>query len=105
MAAGAAEHPRFGVQARGLGVVRHLDLRATRHQPIERFPFGGSCEYGCDNAQSPARPAMRLELTFEQPQSMPPHKGAQQVDGVGRGDLVGEGVGEARLPARINQEV
>ena len=93
------------MQARGLRVVRHLDLPAVRHQPIERFPFGGSGEHGCDHAQSPAHPAVCLELIFEQPQSMPSHEGAQQVDGVGGRDLVRQRVGEARLPARIDQKV
>jgi hypothetical protein len=45
---------------------------------------------------------MCLELTFEQPQSMPSHEGAQQVDGIRGRDLVRQRVGEARFPACVN---
>ena len=93
------------MEARGLRVVRHLDLRAARHQPIERFPFGGPGEHGGDHAEWPARSAMCLELIFQQPQPMPSDEGAQQVDGVGGRDLVRQRVGEGRLPAGVDQEV
>ena len=37
---------------------------------------------------------MSLKLADEQPKPMPADEGAEQVDGVGRGDLVREGVSE-----------
>ena len=83
----------------------HLDLRAERHQPVERFPLRGSGEHGGDDAQGLARAAVRRELDLEQPQAVPAHESAEQVDGVGGRDLVGERVGEARLAARVDQEV
>ena len=93
------------MEARGLRVVRHLDLRAARHQPIERLAFGGSGEHGGDDAQPSPRSAVCLQLAFQQPKPMPTDEGAEQVDGVGRGDLVRQGVSEGRLATGVDQEV
>jgi hypothetical protein len=93
------------MEARGLRVIRLLDLRAACRQPIERFPFGGSGEHGRDHTKGPALSTMCPELIGQESQPTPSYEGAQKVDRIGGRDLVSQSVGEARLSACVNQEV
>jgi len=101
----AAEEPSLGVQARGLRVVAHLDLSAELHEPVERLALGGPGVHRGDHAQRLASAAVRGQRAFENTQTVPAHEGAEQVDAVGRRDLVGERVRKGRLAAGIHQEV
>lgn len=104
-AGGPNEQPCLRVQAGGLRVIRHLDLRPTLDQPVECFPLGGSGEDRGDHAQPAPRPAVCRELCFEKPQPMPADKGTEQVDGVGGRDFVRQCMSEIGLAAGVDQQV
>ncbi|MGB7219890.1 MAG: hypothetical protein WBD07_13915 [Vicinamibacterales bacterium] len=48
---------------------------------------------------------MRHEFVFEEAQAVPADEGAEQVDGIGGWDFVGERVGEGRLAAGVDQQI
>ena len=93
------------MEARGLRVVRHLHLRAERHEPVERLALGGAGVDGGDDAQGPPGAAVRAELVFEHAEAVPADEGAEQVDGVGGWNLVRQRVSERRLAAGVDEEV
>ena len=101
----APEHPGLGVEARGLGVVGDLDLRADLDQPVDRLALGGAGEDGGDDAELPSACAVGLELLFEEPQAVPADEGAEQVDRVRGRDLSRQRMGERGLAAGVDEEV
>ena len=93
------------MEAGRLSVVRHLDLCAEGDKPIQWLAFGGARVHGGDDAQRPARSAVRAEGVSEHPQAVPADEGAEQVDAVRGGNLVRECVREGGFAASVDEQV
>ncbi len=101
----AVEEPRLGMQPSRPRLVADLHLSAEpTHERVDGSLLGGSHVRRGDDAERDAAAAQHVQLLLEDPQAVPAHERAEQVDAVGRGELRAQLGAERRLVPGVGDQ-
>src|SRR5205085_2744036 len=98
------EEPGFGVQPRCSGFVRDPHRCAEVNQSIKSLPLSGA-HVGCgDHPQLSTAPYEVREMLFEDAESVPFDKGAEEIRTVRRSEFALNLCANARLAAAVDEQ-